>query len=273
MHSHIAPTDALPPTPLASRPSIFIADRQVGVPPVDFAGLSADLAQMKIDAQTSGLYYAASGALGYHIILKTNDTLDIYRVDTYTPNPGCITRAPFASCAIVSSSLWSIGTQTLLTANVPFPANGIIFTEDHVWVNGQINTARLTITSARFPDNPPTRTNIIINDNLQYSNYDGQDALALIAQNDILLGLQSVGNQRIDAALIAQSGRLQRLNYNPSCGVTYQRTSAHTECLHQSTLWITHKLGVTSGYLPHHYDSNLLYILHRLSAETSINQT
>jgi hypothetical protein len=102
--------------------------------------------------------------------------------------------------------------------NYPNPGNGVIFTEDDAWVDGQIDSARITIGAARFPDSPGQRKSIAVNNNLLYTNYDGQDAVALVAQQNISAGLHSADVLRIDAALIAQYGRIGRHYYRPSSG-------------------------------------------------------
>ena len=116
---------------------------------------------------------------------------------------------------------WTIRTtgsgNTTLVGNYAIPANGLIFIEDNVWVEGQINTARVTLASARFPDNPSTRPNITVNNNLLYTNYDGQDVLSLISQGNINTGLGSSDTLRIDSALIAQNGRAGRYYYSNNC--------------------------------------------------------
>lgn len=208
------PLEALP-NPVQNRSDVFYAGRQFPVVPIDFTGLTADLAQIKTDAQTSGRYFAASGAQGYHIVLKTNDTFDIYRVNTLYPVPNGCTQPQGQQWW----GTWSInsGGETFL-ANYAFPSNGLIFTEDNVWVDGQINTARITIASGRFPDNPAQRKSITINNDLLYTNYDGQDAIALIAQGNVNAGLLSEDDLRIDAALIAQNGRIGRYYYRPADG-------------------------------------------------------
>src|SRR3989344_2911271 len=197
VHTHVSPTDPLPPAQVPSRPDVFEAGRQFPVPAVDFAG---------------------SGGLGYRIVLKTNDTFDLYRVNSLvSPPSGC-------SSSQSGWGTWSInttgGAQTFL-ANHQFPANGIIFAEDHLWVEGQIDGARLTISSAKFPDNSSTRTSIAVNNNILYTNYDGSDIIGLIAQNNFNVGLKSLDTLRIDAALIAQNGRVGRHYYGSSCGTGY----------------------------------------------------
>jgi hypothetical protein len=160
VHTHVNPppgagTDdtfrsaEAPPSGVPVRTDVFQAGRVFPVPAADFAGITTDLAGMKTNAQASGRYFASSGVLGYHIVLKTNDTFDLYKVTSLFPIPsGCND----GGIGQTNWGTWSIQNQTFL-ANYANPTNGIIFLEDHVWVDGQINTARITIAAGRFPDN------------------------------------------------------------------------------------------------------------------------
>ncbi len=217
VHTHISPIDPLPPTAVPNRADIFMVGRQFPVPAVDFTGLTADLANLKTEANTvDGRYLSGSSAQGYHLVLKTNDTLDVYKVTSvYSPPRRC-------SNSATGWGTWSIKNQSFV-ANYPFPANGIIFAEDHVWVSGQINSARLTIASGRFPESTNTNTSITVNDDLKYTNYDGQDVIGLIAQNNFNVGLYSEDDLQIDAALVAKNGRVGRYYYTSNCGSSYKR--------------------------------------------------
>ncbi len=258
------PLEALP-NQVQPRPDVFEVGRQFPVPAIDFVGLTGNLANMKSDAQSNGLYFAASGALGYHIVLKTNDTFDMYTVNNLEPTPnGCT--------LVVGQQGW--GTWTIRSSNgetflgnYQFPANGIIFVEDHIWVNGQIDGARLTIAAGRFPDNSAHRKSITVNSNLLYSNYDGSDVIALIAQDNINAGLVSSNNLRIDAALIAQNGRVGRYYYRPPSGNSNRCNPYHTR--NEITLYgmvaTYDRYGFSyddgTGYQTRNiiYDANLLY--------------
>lgn len=263
VHTHKSPVDPFPPAAVPSRPDVFLAGRQFPVPAIDFAGLSADLAQLKTKAQSGGLYFANSGAQGYRINLKTNDTFDLYKVTSRVSSP--------SGCTISWQSdwgTWSIQTQIFL-ANYAFPANGIIFLEDHVWVEGQIDTARLLIASGRFPEVASTNTNIIVNNNLSYTNFDGRDTIGLIAQNHFLVGLKSASNLEVDAAIIAKNGSTQRYYYRSQCGPEYLRNSLRVQGMSAPYLrgnaYAYVACGtcttVISGYntVTHIYDGNLLY--------------
>ena len=223
VNNNFRSAEAPPTNPVPNRSDVFRTGRQFPVPQADFTGITSDLSAIKASAQSGGRYLAASGALGYRIVLKTNDTYDVYRV----------TNLASASNSCSSSSndndptwgTWSIRSnngQTLL-GNYANPANGLIFVEDNVWVDGTINTARLTIAAGRFPDNASQRKSITVNSDLRYTNTDGQDVLALIAQEDINVGMVSSDNLRIDAALMAINGRVGRHYYSSSCSPYHNR--------------------------------------------------
>jgi hypothetical protein len=248
IYTTITPRDPFPPTVLPSRSDIFEVGRQLLLPIVDFSGMTADLAQMRLDAIANGFHRASSTASGYHLILKTNDTFDLYKVNSVKTDKDC-------------NDTWSIKNESLI-GNYPFPTNGLIFLEDNIWVNGQINTARLNIISATLPDNVSTRKNIIINGDLLYTNYDGTDTIGLIAQNNINIGLYSEDDLRIDAALIAQNGRVGRNSYSSSCSSTYYKRQTIT-LYGMIATYLRYGFAYTdgSGYQIRNlnYDANLLY--------------
>jgi len=204
-----------PPNDLADRSDVFPAGREVGVPAIDFVGITQDLAELKTAATASGNYYPASGKEGYHIVLKTNDTYDVYRVNKQQ-NIGNSCSDPYAPPNDPDWGQWTIkqsAGETFLY-NVSFPSDGIIFFEDHVWVEGQIDGARITVAAAKLPDNESQRKHIIINNDIKYTNYDGTDAISLIAQDDIIIGLFSEDDLEIDAAMVAQNGSVNRMDYS-----------------------------------------------------------
>ena len=267
VHTHISPTDPLPPIEVPLRSDIFKVGRQFPIPAVDFSGLTNDLSELKTLAQNGGQYFNESGALGYKIVLKENDTFDLYKVMS-------LENVPDASCQNIYNqdgwSTWSIKTETL-QGNYALPVNGVIFVEDDVWVEGKINGARVTIAVGRFPDLASNRKNIIVNNNLLYTKYDGSDSIALIAQKDITSGLFSLDNLRIDAALIAQNGRIGRFYYRPSyvqnnvtypgCSTNHVRNSVTLYGMLASKNRYGFAYSDNTGYLVRtiNYDANLLY--------------
>jgi hypothetical protein len=191
------------------------------------------------------------------VLNKTNDTYDVYAVKKYYTDSSC-------SCSGTGCGTWSIKSgatgQTLL-GNYPLPANGLIFFEDNVWVDGAIDGARLTIASARFPDEASTtRTNIILNGDLLYTKYDGTDSIGLISQGNVLIGLVSNDTLRVDAAVIAQNGFIGRYSYTSDCSPYYIRTLFTAYGMlasnQRSGFWYGDNGYQTRKYI---YDANLLY--------------
>ena len=262
VHTHDAPTDPLPPAAVPNRTDVFEVGREFPVPAVDFSGITADLAQMRTDAQANGYYRANSGSLGYRVVLRTDDTFDLYRVTAYTNAPAnCTNVIPQAGWGT-----WSIQNQNLL-GNFAFPTNGILFFEDHVFVEGQVNGARIIIVAATLPDVAATRRNIIVNNDVLYTAYDGTDVVGLIGQNNVLVGLVSDTDLRIDAALIAQNGFTGRYYYRPPGGGQARCSPNHSKTT--VTLWgmiatnQRYGFGYTdgTGYATRNinYDGSLLY--------------
>jgi len=267
VHTHLSPIDPYPPADVPDRFDVFESGRQFPLPAVDFAGLTNDVAGLKDLAQEpEGLYFSESGRSGYRIVLKENDTFDLYQVRR-------LENAPDSSCSASSDDdwgTWSIRRDRFLD-NYDFPSNGIIFLEDDVWVEGKIDTARLTIVAGTFPDIPQNRKNIIVNTDLEYTNYDGQDVIALIAQNDINIGLYSDDNFQIDAALIAQNGRVGRHYYRPPYQVWWWTVPGCSPYHERDTVSLYGMIGTNqrygfaytdgTGYETRNitYDGNLLY--------------
>jgi len=257
VHTHLSPTDPLPPANLADRFDVFQSGREFPVPAVDFVGMISDLAEMKVLAEENGKYFAGSGNLGYKVVLKTNDTFDLYKVTR-------LKSVPKSSC---QNSLnqsgwgtWSVD-NTVLVGNYNFPNNGLIFLEDDVWVEGKINTAKLAVVAGKFPDSLSTRKSITINNDLTYTNYGGEDVLALIAQKDINTGLFSDNDLRIDAALIAQNGRAGRYYYPSGCTPNHTRSTLTLYGMLATKNRYGYAYTDGTGYATRNiiYDASLLY--------------
>jgi hypothetical protein len=134
-----------------------------------------------------------------------------------------------------------------------------MFFEDNIWVDGAVDTARLTIASARFTANP---SSITINNDIAYAHNDGSEVLGLIAAKDINIGLLSEDDLRIDAAVIAKSGKFGRASYAASaCGASRSRNMLTTNGMIASFLRSGVYYSITNGYQnrQYNYDGNLLY--------------
>ncbi len=255
VYTMLSPQDPYPPTPLPSRPDVFMSGRQIGVPALDFTGMTQNLSTLQSLASSSGVYVTSSRAYGFDLVLNTTSSYAIYKVTAltspprYCSNPG---QSGWGTWSIQSESLYKTG---------PIPTNGIFFFNDNLWVRGQINNSRVTIASGVFPDNPTTRTSITVNQNLQYTNFNGQDVISLIAQNNINVGLVSNDNLTIDGALIAQNGRIGRYYYSSACGSNYIRSTITSYGMLGSNQRYGFAYTDGTGYQTRNliYDGNLLY--------------
>ncbi|PIR89442.1 MAG: hypothetical protein COU07_00890 [Candidatus Harrisonbacteria bacterium CG10_big_fil_rev_8_21_14_0_10_40_38] len=266
VHTHVDPADPLPPSPVPNRPDVFMAGRDFPVPAIDFTGIAADLAQIKTDAQTNGAYYPDSGTHGYEIVFHPDDTYTISKATDLKRKPnGCSDQISDNDWGI-----WSINATTSV-GTYPMPNNGLIFVEDFLWVSGQIDGQRITVASAKFPENPGTQTSINVNHDLLYTNYDGTDVIGLIAQNDINVGLYSEDDLRIDGAIIAKNGRVGRYYYKaPSGNQNYCGEEAYRDTITlYGMIGTNERYGFSwscggiycSGYANRNliYDANLLF--------------
>ncbi len=130
------------------------------------------------------------------------------------------------------------GSLTLVnpTSPVPstvldYPANGVIYVNDNVWVEGTGLDGRITIASSGQlnASGKNAATSIHVVGNLTYARKDGTITVGLIAQNNVEIpryaplgagGTVSAQDMEIDAALIAQQGK-ESCNAADSLGGNY----------------------------------------------------
>ncbi len=175
------------------------------VPIVDFNSMSVDFSTMKTAAQTSGVYYGASGSYGYHLIFQSNGTVIVRRVTGANSRRGWSVENNCETLYQDITSETNLGTYTI-------SEKPIFFFEDHLWVEGVVN-GKVTAVAARFPLNV-NNMNIWIRNSITYLSKDGHSSLGLMAQNNMYFAYNIPTDFEIDAALIAQKGRIIRHNYN-----------------------------------------------------------
>ena len=252
------------PNNIPVRQDVFEAGRMISQPIVDFGGFTGDIATLQGIAQTSDGFYrdAAGGSyVGYHIVLH-DDNFDLYRINSWADDGNCN--------SIYDEPLtWSINTETF-DNTYQYPVNGVIFIEDHVVVDGQIDGARITIIAADLPvpGSPANYKNIIINNDLSYTNYDGTDVIGLIAQGGVMTGLFSDNDLKIDAAMVAQNKKVGRFLYELANGGG-ECNSSNRDVVslygmiasYQPYTYTHPRAPVNSGYddVNIFYDANLLY--------------
>lgn len=242
VHTHDSPTDPLPPAAVPTRSDIFEGGRSFPVASTDFNGVLGDLSNMKTVAQagTAGSRYFNNAGQGRHIILNSNDTFSIRTVQSFNAATNQI---------INYSGGWT---------SYAIPDDGVIFVENNVWLSGTVNGRRVTIVAANLIS--ASQKSVYIGNDIRYTNYDCTDIIGIIGQNDIEIFRASEDDLRIDAAMIAQNGRVGRANYNGGGGDLYKTTitifGAMATNQRYGFAW-TDGTGYANRNL--YYDNNLLY--------------
>lgn len=232
-----APAYPWPDGTVPNRSDIFEGGRQFPVPEVSFAGVSADLVNMKVEAQAgSGRYFDDSGQ-GRRINIKTDGTYDVCKVTSANSNThaigyyggvvsgasgsysgtngsACDTSSCCASanCPYIQSSKPSRG-KCVSLSNYNIIDDGVIFVENNAWVEGNIENKRMTVAAAKMSGGGQADIYIgISNKNLTLAAYDCDNMLGLVAQRDIRVLNDCPSNFIVDAALLAQNGAVGIVN-------------------------------------------------------------
>lgn len=183
---------------------------QYPISPVDFAGITLDLATMKDRAENGGgIYFGPTSEWGYLVTFNGNGTVDVREVtSTYqywsfnsTNNWHTSERNVIASASLVPG-----GNDIPIGSDCP-----LLYFEDKVWIEGEVDQ-KVTLAAADL--NSGGQTNIVINDDITY--VPGTNAgLLAIAEDDVDINLVIPDEQDLDmhGIFIAQNGRFGRDGY------------------------------------------------------------
>lgn len=244
MNNSFRPAEALP-NAVPNRTDIFEAGREFPVAPVDFNGVLGDLSLMKSEAiaGTGGSLYFNNDHQGRHIILKADDTFDIRTVRSFTSSTNMIQNYQGG---------W---------ANYAIPENGVIFVENNVWLEGAVDGKRVTIVAANLISE--AQKTMYLGKDVRYANVDCSNMIGLIGQKDVEIYRESNNILRIDASLLAQTGRVGRANYTGSSALrdTITIYGAIASNKRYGFSWVDGSGNRVSGYATRnlYYDNNLLY--------------
>ena len=257
-----APPYPWPEGTVPDRPDVFEAGRQFPVPEISFNGVTLALGDMKTEAQkpngtivngcnTTNCYfnYDTGEDSGKRIILKSNGDFDICTVADYQHtllNPKNYREN--GGTGTCNSCGGNECTQTYA-----IPHDGIIFVEGNAWVDGVVDDKRITIAAANLSGG--TAANIYIGmGNIRYASYDCDNIIGLVAQKDISIIKDCPDDFIVDAALLSQTGRVNRGNYS------LDRSSLTFNGAIASYLQPYFNTGNNGfGVRNYFYDNNLLY--------------
>ena len=234
---------------------------QFPVPAVDFDLITQDLAFLKSEAESSGIYITQPVDHGYHLNFKSNGTVDVFRVKK-------VKQKVYGW----DGEDWTYESNSIdseeFVANYSLPADcAPIFVENKTWVDGVVK-GRAVVVAAELPEKPNKMKNIIINGNIDYA--DSDSVLGLIAQKDILIPLYSPDNLEIKAALLAQNGHVFRYYYPDWTSEPYRTYAVRNNITTYGSIitnmiwtfsWVDGGGNVVSGYrtTEMNYDSHLTH--------------
>lgn len=193
-------------------------------PQVDFNAISANFSSLKTTAKASGLYFPriSSGSAGtsnygegYHLIFNSNGTVTVYKVTSETDVPslpvdGSSSNLTADYTLINNQSLYNDGSHPTGIYTIPSGC-GLIFVEDNTWIEGTI-PSEVTVVAANVTT-PGVTPNIMLPNNITYSNASGVSGLTAISANDILITPNSPNTMNISGIFIAQGGAFGRNDY------------------------------------------------------------
>ncbi len=173
--------------------------------PINFVGLTIDLAQMQDKATNSGgIYIPPSGAYGYQITFNNGGTITVRRVTNTTQYWGYTTEDAWQQERHVVSALGPAVNYSV-SNNCP-----LIFVQDKVWLEGVVDK-KITIAAADIAS-AAISPQIILNNNITYTSATSSGLLA-IAEEDVLVGLNVPNDMTLNGIFVAQNGRFGRNHY------------------------------------------------------------
>ena len=206
-------------TSQSNESQVFLAGKDFPVPSIDFNGVTSDLNLIEQEAQIDGVYLNQD--------IYEEEWCGWYRTGWFHWEYGCTTRereifgfhltlrvdGKFEVTKVLDYGGVSYGIFEEVESQVfDYPNNGLVFSDKHLWIEGQINNEQLTIVSADLSGGEDT--DIYINNDILYTNYDGSDIIGLIAENNVTVGYYSENDLEINGALLAQKGRVGRDYYS-----------------------------------------------------------
>lgn len=183
-----------------ANPSLF----SFPVAPINFAGITLDLADIQNKAEFGGgLYFGPSGKSGYHVIFRAGNQVEVRRVNSKQNEPNGYAWGRYMNILK--------GTSLVGIYDID-PACPVIFVEDQVWLEGEV-AGKVTIAAADI-DSVGVDPSIILNDNITYSTANA--GLLAVAEYDMLIGLVVPDDMELNGIFVAQTGHFGRNYYNTS---------------------------------------------------------
>lgn len=170
--------------------------------PINFTGLTIDMANMKDKAENGGgVYIPPSTKSGYRISFQSDGTYNLYLIKQKEHEPKGYAYG------------WHLNKikNTQFQGNFPIPTDcPLIFVEDDLWIDGVVD-GKVTIAAADL-DTAGEDPTIVLNGDITYNDEDS--GLLAAAEYDVLVGFEVPDNMTINGIFIAQNGHFGRNYYD-----------------------------------------------------------
>ena len=220
---------------------------RINLPSFDFNSITSNLGTIKTAAISGGGIYLPKSTTvpgydgiypnktgrGYHLVFRDNGTMEVYIVTSLGSYPD--------NFSIVGQDQYTTPVYTVPSAC------SAIYVEDNVWPEGVIK-GKVTLASANLILNDNIDTDIYLNKDIIYTDNDA-DGLAMIAENNVLIGKNSENDLELRAIIVAQKGKFGRNHYD---GNFKDVLNIHGSVISEGrvgTQWIYTNGQVASGYL------------------------
>ncbi|PIR76526.1 MAG: hypothetical protein COU32_01530 [Candidatus Magasanikbacteria bacterium CG10_big_fil_rev_8_21_14_0_10_42_10] len=177
------------------------------VPPKDFNAITTDLASIRDASDAGGLHFYSSGKEGYHMIFQADGTFKLYTVtkrQKYTD----YCKTVYNGYCYSGNVYYDIQNETY-DATYAIPANGAIFVEDDIWVEGVVN-GHVSVGAGRFPVLESTYQEIYPIGDITLLEKESTNVIGLIAQGDIVYPYNVPNDMVVEAALLSQFKKIYR---------------------------------------------------------------
>jgi hypothetical protein len=224
------------------------------VPAIDFSAMTSNLATIKTNSQSGGIYLPPSNAQGYSLVFNIGGTVSVYKITSLLNNP-----TGYDVNGNPHNESVDYNKRTLQFTQA-IPTNGAIYVEDNTWVEGIVK-GRVMLAAAKLPYNAGSAPTIYIPNNITYAAKDGTNVLGLLAQKDVVITYRAPNTLEVDAALIAQNGSAQFFYYNNTIKTQITIYGAIMSYGQWTWSWVDGSGNIISGYTNtvDTYDGNLLY--------------
>lgn len=196
------------------------------VPQIDFPGMATNFGSLRgyayvdgillsptttrVDGVQQGAQYSSVGGSqqrGYHLIFRSDGTVDIYRVTATDSVRG------YDSISGWHDDYSIINTQVYIGRFTPPADCSIIYSDAKVWIEGTIS-GKITLVAADTGSFTPDIT--FGNNDLDYATFDGTTGFTAIAERSIYIPLLVPSDMTVRGIFVAQTGWYGRKHYRSS---------------------------------------------------------